>query len=144
EIKESSSAAAARPAGSLRPDYGFVATIDREIRHDLERDVRYGITNSWDEIVEAMQGTPVVTDMTEFSQRMTEFETRVRRDTDDVYTRLDDKQTRRQLLAGRLNMLFRDRRAHAHTARLMETKARMSREAWGRSMDASDLACAEV
>ncbi|GJS99393.1 hypothetical protein Tco_0820563 [Tanacetum coccineum] len=47
-------------------------------------------------------------------------------------------------MAGRLNMLYRDRRAHARTARLMETEARMSREAWGRSMDASDLARAEV
>ncbi|GJV50744.1 hypothetical protein Tco_1446485 [Tanacetum coccineum] len=72
------------------------------------------------------------------------FETRVRQDTDEVYTRLDDEQSQRQLLAGRLNMLFRDRRAHARTARLMETEARLSREAWGRSMDASDLARAEV
>ncbi|GJW60379.1 hypothetical protein Tco_0109714 [Tanacetum coccineum] len=38
----------------------------------------------------AMQGTPVVTDVTKLSQRMTEFETRVRRDTNEVYTRLDD------------------------------------------------------
>ncbi|GJT17887.1 hypothetical protein Tco_0876593 [Tanacetum coccineum] len=41
-------------------------------------------------------------------------------------------------------MLFRDRRVHTRTARLMETEARMSREAWGRSMNASDLARAEV
>ncbi|GKD88177.1 hypothetical protein Tco_1363684 [Tanacetum coccineum] len=54
EVGENSSAAAARPAGGLREDYGFVATMDREIRHDLERDVGYGITDSWDEIVEAM------------------------------------------------------------------------------------------
>ncbi|GKB60544.1 hypothetical protein Tco_0916730 [Tanacetum coccineum] len=54
EIGESSSAAAARPAGGLRADYGFVATMDRKIRRDLERDVGYGITDSWDEIVEAM------------------------------------------------------------------------------------------
>ncbi|GJR02148.1 putative reverse transcriptase domain-containing protein [Tanacetum coccineum] len=33
-----------------------------------------------------MQGTPVVIDVAEFSQRMTEFETRVTRDTDEVYT----------------------------------------------------------
>ncbi|GJX59701.1 hypothetical protein Tco_0291091, partial [Tanacetum coccineum] len=110
EIGESSSAAAARLAGGLRADYGFVATMDREIRRDLERDGGYGITESWDEIVEAMHGTP----------------------------------TGRELLAGRLNMLFKDRRAHACTTRLMETKARMSREAWGRSMDVSDLARAEV
>ncbi|GJW56564.1 hypothetical protein Tco_0103295, partial [Tanacetum coccineum] len=114
KVGESSSAAAARPTGGLREDYGFVATMDREIRRNLERD------------------------------RMTEFETRVRQDTNEVYTRLDDEQTGRQLLDGQLNMLFRDRRAHARTARLMETKARMSREAWGRSMDASNLACAEV
>ncbi|GKF51025.1 hypothetical protein Tco_0147492 [Tanacetum coccineum] len=82
--------------------------------------------------------------MVELSQRMTEFEPRVRLDTDEVYTRLDDEQSGRQLLAGRLNMLFRDRRAHARTARLMETKARLSREAWGRSIDASDLARAEM
>ncbi|GKE56309.1 reverse transcriptase domain-containing protein, partial [Tanacetum coccineum] len=40
-------------------------------------------------------------------------------------------------------MLFRDRRAHVRTARLVEIEARMSREAWGRSMDASDLARAK-
>ncbi|GKD74731.1 hypothetical protein Tco_1333013, partial [Tanacetum coccineum] len=73
----------------------------------------------------------------------TAFETRVRQDMDEVYKRLGDEQSQRQLLAGRLNMLFRDRRAHARTARLIETEARMFREAWGRSMDASDLACAE-
>ncbi|GKB43694.1 hypothetical protein Tco_0888636 [Tanacetum coccineum] len=114
KIGESSSAAAARPTGGLKADYGFVATMDREIRRDLERD------------------------------RMTEFETRVRQDTDEICTRLDDEQTRRQLLAGWLNMLFRDRRAHARIARPMETEARMSGEAWGRSMDASDLVRADI
>ncbi|GKC43200.1 hypothetical protein Tco_1060922 [Tanacetum coccineum] len=75
---------------------------------------------------------------------MTELATRVRQDTDEIYVRLDDEQTERQLMAGRLNMLYRDRRAHARTALLMEREARMSREAWGRSMDASDLARSEV
>ncbi|GKD71072.1 hypothetical protein Tco_1325162 [Tanacetum coccineum] len=126
EVKESLSTAVARLTGGLRADYGFVATMDREIKRDLERDVRYGITDSWDEIVKAMQGTPVVTNMAEFSQRMTEFETRVRQDTNQIYTRLDDEQSERQLMAGRLNMLYRDRRTHARTARLMETEARIT------------------
>ncbi|GJX84630.1 putative reverse transcriptase domain-containing protein [Tanacetum coccineum] len=143
EVGESSSAAAARPAGGLRADYGFVATMDREIRRDPEREVGYGITDSWDEIVETLQGAPVSTDM-ELGRHMTTFETRVRRDTDEIYTRLDDEQSQRQLLAGRLNMLFRDRRAHAYTRHQMETEARLSREAWRRSMDASDLARGEV
>nr|GFA79374.1 hypothetical protein [Tanacetum cinerariifolium] len=93
-----SSAAAARPAGGLRADYGFVAMMDREITRDPERE--------------------------------REFKTRVRQDTDEIYMRLDDEQTERQLLAGRLNML--------------ETEARMSREAWVRSTDASDLVRGEV
>nr|GFB60426.1 hypothetical protein [Tanacetum cinerariifolium] len=91
EVGESSSAAAARPAGGFRADYGFVAT-----------------------------------------------------DMDEIYTRLDDEQTERQLLAGRLNMLFRDRRAHAYTRQLMEAEARMSREAWVRAIDASDLVHGQV
>nr|GFB30439.1 hypothetical protein [Tanacetum cinerariifolium] len=99
----SSSAAAARPAGGLRADYGFVTTVDREIVHDPKRE-----------------------------------------DTDEIYMRLDDEQTERQLLAGRLNMLFRDRRAHVYTRHLMETEARMSREAWVRATDASDHVHGEV
>ncbi|GJT47188.1 hypothetical protein Tco_0955903 [Tanacetum coccineum] len=112
-----------RPARGLRADYGFVATMDREIRRDPERYVGYGITDSWDEIVETLQGAPVSTD-TELGAHVREFESMVRRDTDEIYTMLDDEQSQRQLLAGRVNMLFR--------------------EAWGRSMDASDLARAEV
>ncbi|GJS64232.1 hypothetical protein Tco_0678796 [Tanacetum coccineum] len=115
-----------RPEVTLPPRkrLSLLVLDTREIRHDLERDVRYGITDSWDAIVEAMQGTPVVTDVAEFSQRMTEFETRVRQDTDEIYTR--------------------DRRAHACTARLIKAEARMFREDWERSIDASDLACVEV
>ncbi|GKA82978.1 hypothetical protein Tco_0789726 [Tanacetum coccineum] len=93
EVRESSFVAAARPTGGFRANYGFVATMDREIRHNLERDI--------------------------------EFATRVRQDTDKIYVRLDDEQTERQLMAGRLNMLYRDRRAHAHTTLVMEREARM-------------------
>ncbi|GKF45011.1 hypothetical protein Tco_0131563, partial [Tanacetum coccineum] len=46
EVGESSFVGAARPAGGLRADYDFVATMDREIRHDPKRDVGYGITDS--------------------------------------------------------------------------------------------------
>nr|GFB70204.1 hypothetical protein [Tanacetum cinerariifolium] len=109
-----SSSAAARPAGGLRADYGFVAT-----------------------------GAPVSTD-TELGGYMKEFETRVRQDKDEICMGLDDEQTERQLLAGQLNMLFRDRRAHAYTRHLIETEARMSREAWVRATDASDLVHGEV
>nr|GFD03262.1 hypothetical protein [Tanacetum cinerariifolium] len=47
-------AAAARPAGGFRADYGFVAAVYREIMRDPEREVGYGITEPWDEIVETL------------------------------------------------------------------------------------------
>ncbi|GJX80934.1 hypothetical protein Tco_0329083 [Tanacetum coccineum] len=146
EIGKSSSAPTARPTRGFRADYGFVATLDREIRRDPEREVGYGITDSWHEIVEAMQGTPAtgVTDVVEPSQRMTDFVTTVRQDTDEIYGRLDEAQEARVVLSGRLNLLYRDRRSHAYTALLMKREARLSREAWRRSMDASDTARSEV
>ncbi|GKE93567.1 hypothetical protein Tco_1574662, partial [Tanacetum coccineum] len=70
EVGESLSAAATRPAGGLRADYGFVATINREIRHDPQREVGYGITDSWDEIGETLQEAPVSTDI-ELGRHMT-------------------------------------------------------------------------
>ncbi|GKE59353.1 hypothetical protein Tco_1498538 [Tanacetum coccineum] len=143
EVGESSSAPIARPPGGFRVDYGFVATMDRNIMRDLERDVGYRIIDTWDEMLADMPREQA-TDDTELGRRMTEFTTRVRQDTYEIYTRLDDEQTGRQLMVGRLNMLYRDRRAHARTARLMEAEARMSRGAWGRSMDASNLARTEV
>ncbi|GJX60314.1 hypothetical protein Tco_0291704 [Tanacetum coccineum] len=114
EVGESSYAVAARPVGGFRADYGFVSTMDKDIRRNPNREVGYEITDSWDEIVETLQGAPVSTN-TELGRHITAFETRVRHDTDEIYTRLDDEQ-----------------------------KARLSREAWRRSMDASDLARGEV
>ncbi|GJW80930.1 hypothetical protein Tco_0144905 [Tanacetum coccineum] len=143
EVGESSSAPTARTPRGFRVDYGFVATMDREIGRDLKRDVSYGITDTWDEMLVDMSGAPT-TDDTVLGRRMIEFATRVRQDTYEIYVRLDDEQTERQLMASRLNMLYRDRRAHARTALLMEREAMMSREAWGRSMDASNLAHSKV
>nr|GFC81770.1 hypothetical protein [Tanacetum cinerariifolium] len=76
--------------------------MDREIMRDLERKVGYGITDSWDEIVETLQGAPFSTN-TELGGYMREFKTRVRQDTDEIYMRLDDEQTERQLLAGHMD-----------------------------------------
>ncbi|GJT77954.1 hypothetical protein Tco_1044679 [Tanacetum coccineum] len=73
EVRESSFTA--RLTGGLRADYGFVATIDREIMQDLERDVGYGITDTWDEMSVDMPGAPATYD-TELGRRMTKFTTR--------------------------------------------------------------------
>ncbi|GKB35222.1 hypothetical protein Tco_0880164 [Tanacetum coccineum] len=143
KVGESSSAPIARPDGDFKRDYGFIATLDDEIMRDPERDVSYRITDTWDEMLVGMLGAPA-TDETELGRRVTDLVTTVRYDTDKIYGRLNDAQTERQMVTSQVNMLFRDRRAHARTAKLMDIEAKMSREAWGWSMDASDLACTEV
>ncbi|GJZ63110.1 hypothetical protein Tco_0619531 [Tanacetum coccineum] len=95
-VGESSFAPTARPTGVFRADYGFFGTLDAEIRRDVA----------------------------ELSQRMTDFVTTVRQDTDEIYGRLDDAQYDRSLMSDQLNLLRRDRRTH--------------------SMDASDTARSDV
>ncbi|GJR56699.1 hypothetical protein Tco_1407220 [Tanacetum coccineum] len=121
EVSESSFAPTARPTRGFRADYGFVATLDDEIRHDPERDIGYGITKSWFEMLVGMSG-----------------------DTDEIYRRLDEAQDARAVLSGWLNLLQRDRCSHAYTTLLMEREVRLFREAWGRSMDDSDTARSEM
>ncbi|GJX73986.1 hypothetical protein Tco_0312581 [Tanacetum coccineum] len=115
EVGECSTAPTARPTGGFRSNYGFVGTLDAEIRRSLDREIGYRITDIWedpDEIAEEI----LATDVAELGQRMTDF----------------------------LNLLRRDRCSHAYTARLMESEAKASREAWIQSMDASDMARSEV
>ncbi|GKE51811.1 reverse transcriptase domain-containing protein, partial [Tanacetum coccineum] len=114
EVGESSSAPTAGPTGGFRAGYGFVGTLDDEIRRDPER------------------------------ERMTAFVTTVRQDTNEIYGRLDDAQDDRLSMSGQLNMLRRDRCTYARTTRLMETEAKLFREAWVQSMDASDTTHSEV
>ncbi|GJV90229.1 hypothetical protein Tco_1538042 [Tanacetum coccineum] len=77
---------------------------DDEIRRDPDRDVGYGITDTWDEMVEAMQGTPIATDVAGLSKKMTDFVMTVRQDTDEIYGRLDDAQDDRSLMSDQLNL----------------------------------------
>nr|GEU69821.1 hypothetical protein [Tanacetum cinerariifolium] len=92
-----------------------------EIRRDPEREVGYGIRDTWDEIVKDMLGAPAETDVTGLSQRMTDFVMIVRQNTNEIYRTLDD----------------------AQDDRVLESKARLSRKAWVQSMDASDTARVE-
>ncbi|GKF03533.1 hypothetical protein Tco_0030456 [Tanacetum coccineum] len=52
KVSESSSAPTARPTGGFRANYGFVGTLDDEIRLDPKREVGYRITDTWDDMVE--------------------------------------------------------------------------------------------
>ncbi|GKG32698.1 hypothetical protein Tco_0430208 [Tanacetum coccineum] len=94
EVGESSAAAAARPAEGVTQrdmlDMGSRIGGMRLLRPYKE--LQLVLTHSW-----------VYT-------HVRDFESMVRRDTYEIYTMLDDEQSQRQLLASRVNMLFRDRR----------------------------------
>nr|GFB80180.1 hypothetical protein [Tanacetum cinerariifolium] len=111
------------PSASRREDRPEVTLPPRK-RLDIVLGLRYevGESSSADAARPAggFRGAPVSTD-TELGGYVREFETRVRQDTDEIYTRLDDEETERQLLAGWLNI-----------------------EAWVRATDASDLVHGEV
>ncbi|GJZ85065.1 hypothetical protein Tco_0650404 [Tanacetum coccineum] len=55
EIGESSTAAATRPVGGRRVDYGFVGTMDTEIRRRRAEEVGYRIKDVWIDPREAVE-----------------------------------------------------------------------------------------
>ncbi|GKB17897.1 hypothetical protein Tco_0851820 [Tanacetum coccineum] len=143
EIGECSSAPTARPTRGFRAYYGFVGTLDAEIRRDPDREIGYGITDIWEDLDKIIEEIPA-TDVEELGQRMTDFVTTVRQDTYEIYGRLDDAQDDRSLMGGQLNLLRRYRHSHARMTRLIESEARASREAWVQSMDARDTIRSKV
>nr|GEV64443.1 hypothetical protein [Tanacetum cinerariifolium] len=101
--------------------------------------VSYGIIDTWDDFVGAIQETALTT-MEGVNQRVTELSTTFDRETSMIYAMIEEKQDDQALQRARVNRLFSDRRFHAHTTRLIEGEARASRTAWTQSMDARDAA----
>ncbi|GJZ79243.1 hypothetical protein Tco_0644080 [Tanacetum coccineum] len=104
-----------------------LSTMDAEIRRNLKSEIGYKITDIWEDLDEIVEEI-LATDVAELGQRMTDFVTTIRQDTYEIYGRLDDAQDDRSLMSGQLNLLRRDRRSHACTARLMKSEARASHE----------------
>ncbi|GKE32431.1 hypothetical protein Tco_1451753 [Tanacetum coccineum] len=118
EVEKSSAAGAARQDGPViaRADlYGFVDMVDAAPGCLMSSELDYGITDTWDDLEDGI-----------------------------MYSLLEDAWEDRSLLRGRVNLLFRDRHVHRHLALMIEREARMAREAWGLSMDASDYARSDV
>ncbi|GJX97134.1 hypothetical protein Tco_0352932, partial [Tanacetum coccineum] len=80
------------------------------------------------------------------NQRVTNLSTTVEQETTIMYDMMEDAQDDRSLLRARVKLLYRDRPVHHHLAVMTEREreARMAREAWGLSMDASDYARSDV
>ncbi|GJV03347.1 hypothetical protein Tco_1336916 [Tanacetum coccineum] len=125
EVGESSAADAARqdgpavaredPYSVARGDlYGFVDMVDVAPGHPMSRELNYGITDTWDDLVGAIEEIAPTT-LEGVNQRVTNLSTTVEQETTIMYDMIEDAQD-----------------------------DRMAREAWGLSMDASDYARSDV
>ncbi|GKB61196.1 hypothetical protein Tco_0917382 [Tanacetum coccineum] len=154
EVGESSAAGAARqdrptisrddPYSIAREDlYGFVDMVDVPPRCSTSRELDYDITDTWDDLVGAIDEIAPTT-VEGVNQRVTDLATIVEEETTSMYGIMEDAQDDRSQLRGRVNLLYRDRPVHRRLAVMIEREAKMAREAWGLSMDASDYARSDV
>ncbi|GKB63906.1 hypothetical protein Tco_0920092 [Tanacetum coccineum] len=154
EVGESSTAGAARQDGPavaredpyfvVRGDlYGFVDMVDVAPGHPMSKELDYGITDTWDDLVGAINEIAPTT-LEGVNQRVTDLSTIVEQETTIMYGIMEDARDDRSQLKGRVNLLYRDRPVHRRLAVMIEREAKMAREAWGLSMDASDYARSDV
>ncbi|GJR20844.1 hypothetical protein Tco_0969371 [Tanacetum coccineum] len=140
EVGESSAAGAARQDGPVvawADLYGFVDMVDALPGCLMSSELGYGITDTWDDLVGAIQEiTP--TTLEGVNQRVTELVATVDQEDGIMYSLLEDAREDQSLLRGRVNILFRDRPYHRRTALLIEEEARVSHVAWAQLIDASD------
>ncbi|GJV52431.1 hypothetical protein Tco_1448172 [Tanacetum coccineum] len=140
EVGESSAAGTARQVGptTARADlYGFADTLEAAPGRRMSRELGYGIRDTWDDLVGAIQEIAPTT-LEGVNQRVIELSSTVDQEDEIIYSQLDDARYDRALLRARVNMLESDRPFHGRTAILMEEEARLSRAAWAQSMDACD------
>ncbi|GJV22212.1 hypothetical protein Tco_1371232 [Tanacetum coccineum] len=135
EVGESSTAAP-RPTGGHRADYGFIGTMDAEIRRQRAEEVGYGIRDVWVDPTEAVEEVAPTT-LEGVNARVTELAAVQEQDTQDVYAVIEDAQDRQTQLSQRVDVLVEDRQFHYETARLLDQEALVSREAWAHSVGLS-------
>ncbi|GJX28570.1 hypothetical protein Tco_0236649, partial [Tanacetum coccineum] len=134
EVGESSAAGAARqdrptisrddPYSIAREDlYGFVDMVDVPPRCLTSRELDYDITDTWDNLVGAIDEIAPTT-VEGVNQRVIDLATIVEEETTSMYGIMED--------------------AHRRLAVMIEREAKMAREAWGLYMDSSDYARSDV
>nr|GEU79192.1 hypothetical protein [Tanacetum cinerariifolium] len=128
----------------------FAAGVARQpgpTEYDLRRyrveQAGYGITDTWDEIVDIlMEIAPSTLDGVD--QRVTELDTTVKQRTDEFDIRFEEVQDDRAFLRARVNTLFRDRPDHCRTTMLLDKEVMYAHEAWAGSEDRSSAIAAYV
>ncbi|GJT54415.1 hypothetical protein Tco_0989469 [Tanacetum coccineum] len=138
EVGESSSAAAARPTRGRRADYGFVGTMDTEIRRQRAEEVGYGIRDVWVDPREAVEEVAPMT-LEGVNTRVTELAAVQEQDTQDIYAVIEDTQDRQTQIYQRVETLVDDSQYHYETARLLDQeRSGLPRGIYGDGLEAAD------
>ncbi|GKC87459.1 hypothetical protein Tco_1148108 [Tanacetum coccineum] len=128
EVEESSTAAP-RPTVGHRADYGFIGTMDAEVRRQRAEEVGFGIRDVWVDPTEVVEEVAPTT-LEGVNARVTELVAVQEQDTQDIYAVIEDTQDRQTQLFQRVDRLVEDRQFHYETARLLDQEDLVSREAW--------------
>nr|GFC60249.1 hypothetical protein [Tanacetum cinerariifolium] len=100
EAGESSVAAVARPIEGRRANYGFVNSVEAEIRRRRAEDIGYGIRDTWIDSRDVAEEEALTT-LEEVNTRVTELAAVQEQDTQDIYRVMEDNQSEIQALQAR-------------------------------------------
>nr|GEV67823.1 hypothetical protein [Tanacetum cinerariifolium] len=104
------------PKADIPPRKRLCLTAPTSRRH-VPREVGYGITDTWDELVDAIQeGAP--TTLERVNARVTELAETHKRDTQDLYAHLENAQDSQARLSGKVDILIEDRQFHQQVSSL--------------------------
>nr|GFB51835.1 hypothetical protein [Tanacetum cinerariifolium] len=128
EAGKSSVVAAARPIEGHRADYGFVDSVEAEIRRRRAEDNGYGIKDTWIDPRDVAEEEALTT-LEGVNTRVTELAAVQEQDTQDIYGVMEDTQGRQTEIFQRVEALVDNSQYHYDTGRLVDHEARCSREA---------------
>nr|GFB54200.1 hypothetical protein [Tanacetum cinerariifolium] len=133
---ESSVAVVARPIEGRKADYGFVDSVEAEIRRRRAEDIGYGIRDTWIDPRDVAEEEALTT-LEGVNTRVLELVAVQEQDTQDIYGVMEDTQGRQTEIFQRVEALVDDSQYHYETGRLVDQEARCSRKAWAHSMGLS-------
>ncbi|GKA33352.1 hypothetical protein Tco_0719719 [Tanacetum coccineum] len=99
---EAGGSSTTRPTGGQGTDYGFVSTVDMEVRRQGIRDVGYGIRDTWIDPAEAVPAV-VPTTCEEVNTSVVELAELHEHDIQDLHALLEDAQDGRSRISQRVD-----------------------------------------
>nr|GEY77897.1 hypothetical protein [Tanacetum cinerariifolium] len=117
EVGESSVVVAARPMEGRKADYGFVDSVEAEIKRRRAEDIGYGIKDTWIDPRDVAKEVALTT-LEGVNTRVTELAVVQEQDTQDIYGVMEDTQGRQTEIFERVEALIDDSQYHYETCRL--------------------------